>query len=184
MMITTLRHAVAVALVACTVTAGCAPAIAPPTFPVGPPYDVVVATSELAGFLRAHARRVTVERVLDGDTIVVTGDERIRLLTIGTSQCGAQAAADTLSALLPPSTPVLLSGFKGVPDKDREGRTLANVYLDRADGLINVSLYLIENGMVGLAGPFWTPDSDAGVVLEDAARTARRGTWAVCTGSP
>lgn len=190
----TLLRALAALLVAAAL-AGCTSAIATPTFPPPDPpaaVDLVVVTGELADFLRAHARRVVVERVLDGDTITVTGDERVRLLTINAPElhattraddadCGAQAAADALSALLPPGTPVLLNGLKGEPPTDRYGRTLSRVFLDRPGGLVNISLYLAEGGLVRVYTEYPTADSDDASQLADAARSAKRGLWGACS---
>lgn len=79
-----------------------------------------------------------VERVVDGDTVVVEvgGErERVRLLRIDTpelardgepAECLAQEAAAALDALLPPGEPVLLA--LDVERRDRFGRLLAHVW--------------------------------------------------------
>jgi endonuclease YncB( thermonuclease family) len=84
----------------------------------------------LRGYLEAFGRHVTIERVLDGDTIAVNpGDERIRLLTIdaaerhvathGSADCGADDAWHALPGLLPVGAEVIVNGLEGEPATDR-----------------------------------------------------------------
>ena len=79
-----------------------------------------------------------VERVVDGDTVVVEVDgerERVRLLRIDTpelardgedAECLAEEATDALEALLRPGEPVLLA--TDVEARDQYGRLLAHVW--------------------------------------------------------
>jgi endonuclease YncB( thermonuclease family) len=88
------------------------------------------APTGLRGYLEASGRHVTIERVLDGDTIAVNpGDERIRLLTIdaaerhvgthGPADCGADDAWHALQGLLPVGAEVIVNGLEGEPATDR-----------------------------------------------------------------
>lgn len=111
--------ALVVALTACT-----------PTVPTAAPAVAVPGDGLMA----------TVERVVDGDTVVVDVDgsrERVRLLRIDTpelsrdgapAECLAEAATDALAALLPPGAGVLL--VTDVEERDRFGRLLAHVWVD------------------------------------------------------
>lgn len=149
-----------------------------------------VVEAPLSDALGQVGRDVQVERVLDGDTIVVTGDERVRLLTIdapelnsrsaGPPDCGAEAAQDALEALLPPGTPVVLNGLKGEPSTDRYGRTLSNVHVWRGDHLVNVSLWLAGQGWARVYHDYRTADTAAAVPLQVEAEAADRGVWRMC----
>lgn len=133
------------ALIALTALAGaCAP-----TAPTPPTSDTAV-----------------VDYVLDGDTIEVAGPDgdrrRVRLLGINTpeiphdgesGQCGGEAAAEQLRALLPEGTPVQLIGDPEVDDEYRYGHLLR--YVELEDG------------------------TDTGAALI-TAREAGTGSWSSC----
>jgi micrococcal nuclease len=93
---------------------------------------------------------VTVERIIDGDTIVVTAGERIRLIGIDTPEtvhpskpveCFGPEASAHLASLIPPGTEVRL--VYDVERLDRFGRTLAYVW--RTDGL-DVNAAMVADG--------------------------------------
>lgn len=145
----------------------------------------------LADYLAEHGRVVRVERVLDGDTLAVTGDERVRLLTINApelntttkaddAECGAEGARDALAALLPVGTTVALSGLKGEPAQDRYGRTLANAYVVRNGNTVNVSLAMVAEGWARTYATFPTSDRSDARVLPEQAQDADRGMWSTC----
>lgn len=183
------------AVMAALTLAGCTASGPAPVIEVAPPSPTAGATvgAELGDQLAADARRVTVTRVIDGDTLAVTGDERIRLLSINASElnsrtkaddaeCGAVAARDALAVLLPAGAEVALNGLKGEPDRDRYGRTLSNVYLLRAGSPpLNVSLWLVDQGWARAYVEYRTSETDEALVLEAQARDARRGIWAMCS---
>src|SRR5205807_6725661 len=110
----------------------------------------------------------TVERVVDGDTIVVHlggRRERVRLLGIDTPesvkpntpvQCFADEASTRTKSLLPSGTAVRLEG--DVDARDRYGRLLAYVFRQR-DGLF-VNLSLAKDGY---AVPYTFPPNVAHV---------------------
>lgn len=125
-------------------------------------------------------------RVIDGDTIVVDGGERIRFIGIDTPetkdprkpvQCfGVEASAFT-SSLLPPGTPVEL--VYDVERTDRYGRTLAYVY--RSDDRVFVNEVLVRDGYaVSATYPPNVAHSDEFAVLAGDARSAERGLWGSC----
>lgn len=181
-------------LFAVLAASGCAPHTTTPTFTSATstvPAPSAVVDGQLATVLRTIGRPVVVERILDGDTLTVTGDERIRLLTIDAPElrahtkaddadCGAQAAADELAALLPPGTAVLLNGLKGEPATDRYGRTLSDVFVERPEGLVNVSLRLVETGAARVFVDYPTSETPDAEQLQAAARAAGRGQWGAC----
>lgn len=128
----------------------------------------------------------TIEGVIDGDTVVVAGGQRVRLIGIDTPETrhpdrgvecfGRQASAHT-AQLLPPGEAVRL--VHGVERTDRYGRTLAHVYRVR-DGLW-VNAALVADGY---AQVFTYPPNVAHATsllrLQRAARAQSRGLWSAC----
>jgi micrococcal nuclease len=128
----------------------------------------------------------TVERVIDGDTIVVTGGVRVRYLLVdapetasGSSECyGANAAQFNADLVLGRQVEL---GYD-TACQDRFGRTLAYVSVDGQD----VGRLLIERGYACVL--HIPPDGDARAgefrALEAAARAAGRGLWGACDPVP
>lgn len=122
-----------------------------------------------------------VVRVVDGDTIVLDGNERVRLIGVNTPESvdprrpvqwyGKEAAAWTRKALQ--GRKVRLA--HDVEPRDRFGRTLAYVFLE--DGTL-FNLRLVEEGMA-FAYPF--PPNIAHEAefraAERQAREAGKGLW-------
>lgn len=131
----------------------------------------------------------TVERVVDGDTIVVDGGERIRLIGIDTPEsvdprrpveCFGREAAAFMEALLPPGTEVRL--VFDVETEDQYGRTLA--YVHRLDGGLFVNLHLVEEGYAQAATyPPNVEHTDQFAEATREAREANRGLWNACRGA-
>jgi micrococcal nuclease len=147
----------------------------------------------LAGLPGCHAdgaacgpSEAIVERVIDGDTIVVTGDLKVRYLLVdapeitdGRHDCyGANAAQFNSDLVL--GKPVALD-YDTVCD-DRFGRTLAYVRVGGAD----VSRLLLERGYACVL--HIPPDGDARAAelgaVEAAAKRERRGLWGACDPIP
>jgi micrococcal nuclease len=136
----------------------------------------------------ASGEDVAVVRVVDGDTLIVTGGVRVRLIGINTPEsvdprrpveCFGKDAAAALARLVPPGTSVRLS--YDVERTDRFGRTLAYLYR-QPDGLF-VNAALVEQGY---AQPATYPPNVAHAVEFGAlARQARQGNiglWSACSG--
>jgi micrococcal nuclease len=131
----------------------------------------------------------TVERVVDGDTLVVRVSgrrDRVRLIGMDTPesvkpntpvQCFAIEASNRTKALLPARTPIRLVG--DVEQRDRYKRLLAYVY--RASDNLFVNLALVREGY---AVPYTFPPNVAHtsefVAAADDAREAHRGLWSTC----
>ena len=131
----------------------------------------------------------SVERVVDGDTLVVHVSgrrERVRLIGMDTPesvkpntpvQCFAVEASNRTKALLPAGTPVRLVG--DVEQRDRYKRLLAYVY--RARDNLFVNLALVRDGY---AVPYTFPPNVAHtaefVTASADARNAGRGLWSAC----
>lgn len=110
------------------------------------------APSPAASQTEGEARSVTVEHVLDGDTIIVDGDERVRLLGVDAPEvshngsiaepCANEAATLSTTTLESAKTVELVTD-DSQPATDRFGRTLAYVEADGAD----MSAKLLETGL-------------------------------------
>jgi micrococcal nuclease len=127
-----------------------------------------------------------VERVVDGDTIIVTGRVRVRLIGMDTPevvdprepvQCFGEAASRRTKALLPEGTAVRL--LYDAEHYDRYGRTLAYVYRV-SDGLF-VNAELVREGYARvLTIPPNVAHVSEFVALAADARRAGRGLWSAC----
>ena len=96
-----------------------------------------------SGSAEQQASQVDVIRVIDGDTIVISGDERVRLIGIDTpenGQCGFDEAKQALEKLLASGSATFYSGTTS--DKDKYDRLLRYIEVEGID----VGLNLISNG--------------------------------------
>jgi micrococcal nuclease len=132
------------------------------------------------------------ERVIDGDTIVVDLDgrsERVRYIGMDTPetvkpdtpvQCFGPAAHDLNARLLGSAGARVTLRFDREL-RDRYGRLLAYVYRAR-DGLF-VNAQLVRDGAARTL-PISPNTAHAGELaqLQDGARTARDGLWGACGG--
>lgn len=119
---------------------------------------------------------------MDGDTLVLRGGARVRLLQIDApetgGECYAGAAARELARVAPPGTDVVLEVDPRLDRVDRYGRLLRYV---RA-GTVNVNVELVRRGA---ATPYFYRGERGRyaqrllVALGDA-RSARRGMWGAC----
>ena len=134
---------------------------------------------------RPHAG-YAVERVIDGDTIVVSSGAHVRLVQIdspelSSGECYATAARSTLARLLPVGTRVRLELDPRLDHVDRYGRTLAYV----RKGAENVNVTLVARG----AASVWFYEGDRGryatrlMIAARAAKAAKRGLWKACAGT-
>jgi micrococcal nuclease len=135
------------------------------------------------------AGNATVERVVDGDTIIVhVGGRRERVRFIGMDtpesvkpntpvQCFAIAASNRTKSLLPAGTAVRL--VRDAEQRDQYKRLLAYVY--RAKDKLFVNLSLVHDGY---AVPYTFPPNVAHtsefVAAAADARDAGRGLWSAC----
>ena len=128
----------------------------------------------------------TVVRVVDGDTIIVSPNERIRLIGVDAPEsvapnepveCMGRESSRFLTELLPKGTEVRL-GFD-VEREDRYGRTLAYVWVTSTGVFVNAELV-----RRGFAQPLTIPPNvahaDEIADLAGDARQANRGLWAAC----
>jgi micrococcal nuclease len=123
-----------------------------------------------------------IERVVDGDTVVISGLGKARLIGIDTpevfggTECFGREASAYAKALLPAGTPVRYR--LGTEPRDRYGRAL--IYLFLRDGR-HVNELLARNGY---AQPLTiAPNVDYAQrfrALSREARRAGRGLWSAC----
>jgi micrococcal nuclease len=122
----------------------------------------------------------TVVRVVDGDTLVLDGGERVRLIGVDTPESvdprrpvqyfGKDASAFTRRVI--EGRRVRLE--RGWEKRDRHGRTLAYVFRD--DGLF-LNAEIIRQGYGHALTRFPHPHLEAFRALERQARDSRRGLW-------
>jgi len=140
----------------------------PPLQPVYPNLD------------NASVKWVTVRHVIDGDTIVVDNDLRVRYIGVDSpelhmDECFAQEAKERNQSLVNAQQVGLQ---KDVSETDRYGRLLRYVYL--ADGTM-VNARLVQDGYASVAS--FPPDVlfiDYFLQLENQARSMSRGLWGMC----
>jgi micrococcal nuclease len=130
-----------------------------------------------------------VERVVDGDTIVVRiggRTEKVRLIGIDTPEtvdprrpvgCFGKEASDHTKELLPPGTTVRL--VRDVEARDRYDRLLAYVYRARDDLFVNLAL--ARDGYASIATyPPNVAHVDELTAASAEARREGRGLWSAC----
>ena len=121
--------------------------------------------------------------MIDGDTIVLSNDIRVRLVQIdtpevGTGECFSRAAGRELRTMLPDGAALTLVADRRLDQVDRYGRLLRYVFRDGQ----NLNLELVRRG----AATVWFFDGDRGrnatqlLAAAHAARRAGRGLWGAC----
>ena len=174
-----LRAAGAGALAALLLLTGCGAGRTEPAPTMGP-----------ATALLPSGVDVVVRKVVDGDTLEVTGGERVRLIGVDTPEtkdpdrpvgCYGQEASRFTATVVPAGTAVRLVG--DAEQRDRFGRLLAYVYR-RADGLF-VNAELLRGGYAQLLTiPPNIAHTDEFVTIARQAREGSQGLWAACTLLP
>lgn len=127
--------------------------------------------------------RVALERIVDGDTIVISTGAYVRLLQIDTpelssNECYSSPARTALERLLPAGSALELRADPALDKVDRYGRLLRYVFR----GGRNVNLEMVRRGAA--APYFYNGDEGryAGRLysLAVAAKRAHRGLWGAC----
>ena len=144
---------------------------------------VVLALPACGGGSPCGPTEAKVDRVIDGDTIVLASGAHVRLVQIdtpepGTAECYSRAAGRELRRLLPVGTSVTLEADPRLDQVDRYGRLLR--YVHHAGR--NLNLVLVRTG----AATVWFYEGDRGryasqlLAAARAARHERRGLWGAC----
>lgn len=137
------------------------------------------------------ARSVAVERVVDGDTIVVSGYgaklEHVRLIGVDTPetvaprkpvQCYGPEASAYTKHLLPKGSSVILRFDAGAPERDHFRRVLAYVW---TNSHTMVNLDLVRRGYARAA--YYKPHDDYRQLFKSAEAKAKaddKGRWGAC----
>ncbi len=177
-------------LALCLASSACTddPASVLPTLSPAPSESATPATVPGRDTLEPNA---IVERVVDGDTIIVEVNgqrERVRLLGIDTpesvaqnrpDQCYGAESSTYLTALLPEGTEVAL--VLDEEARDQYDRLLA--YVVRTSDDLFINLDLLEQGYAGVL--IYDPNDHYESLFRAAERTAEDadvGLWGVCGG--
>jgi micrococcal nuclease len=151
---------------------------------VAPAFAALALLAGCAASEDASESKVTVERIVDGDTLVLTDGRRVRLVQIDApeeDECFADSASAALAELVPPGAAVRLEADSALDRIDRFDRLLRYVVRDER----NVNLELVREGA---AAP-WFYDGDRGRYADelldaaDQARAGGRGLWSACPGT-
>ena len=144
---------------------------------------LALAVATLPAGAAAFGSQTRVTHILDGDTLVVSGGTRVRLVQIdtpelGSGECYSRRSAKELRALAPVGATVRLEADPRLDSVDRYGRLLRYV----VRGGTNVNLALVGRG----AATVWFYDGVRGkyaarlLAAAQAARRERRGLWGAC----
>ena len=146
--------------------------------------ESVVTASPAAPVKASDLALVTVERVVDGDTIQIETGEKVRYIGVNTPeavdprrrvQCFGKEASEFNRNLVAGRRVRLV---KDVSERDKYGRLLRYVYLE--DGTF-VNLKIVQTGFAYAAT--FPPDVKYSQMFVEAARKAReegRGLWQAC----
>lgn len=146
-------------------------------------------TATASATLGINGEKVLVTRVVDGDTIVVEGNRKVRYIGVDTPEtvdprrpvgCFGKEASAENKKLVEGKTVILT---KDVSETDQFGRLLRLVYLPLEDGnLLFVNDYLVREGFAKAS----TYPPDVKFVeqfrqAEEEARVNNRGLWKTCS---
>lgn len=136
---------------------------------------ILVAVATLVShFQQPYTESRIVTRIVDGDTIVVEGGDRVRLLDIDTPEKGQSCyteAKDRLAELIDGKEVIL---EKGKEDKDVYGRLLRYIFIN--DTLIN--LQMVREGLANLYFYYKdTPYYSYFIEAEQAAKSENLCVW-------
>ena len=120
-----------------------------------------------SGFEARQVRQGVVERVIDGDTLVLVGGERVRLIGIDTPEKGMPCSQEAKKRLeqLVLGKHVLLA--KDVSERDKYGRLVRYVYSKR----VFVNLAIVEEGFA--TSYEFEPDTLKSEVFKEAENMAK-----------
>lgn len=128
-------------------------------------------SSRPGGLIPAAAKKMVLVRVVDGDTVVVSEDVRIRLHGIDSPEWNQPYGADATAAL---NRLVSNDIYVTVHDTDRYGRLVGEIW--NTDG-VNVNLRLVCDGYAWWYEKY-APDEFEYSECQESARAQQLGLWA------
>ena len=147
---------------------------------------VVVLAVLAAGLWLRHSQGssggAVVAQVIDGDTIVLTSGQHVRLVQIDTpekhKECYGDAASALTQQLLPAGSHVRIEQDPNLDQVDRYNRKLAYVF--KGDDDLNVTL--VREGAAGVWFFHGSRGRYASELLDavERARARHRGLWGAC----
>jgi len=133
-----------------------------------------ISTAAFTGFLVSPQETTLVERVIDGDTVVIEGDERVRLIGIDTTERGQFLFAESTFFLKELIEGKRVRLEKDITDRDKYDRLLRYIYL----GDTFVNLEMVKRGYASVL--LYEPDTEyASLLLEEEAKAREQslGIW-------
>jgi micrococcal nuclease len=135
-------------------------------------------------FLNILASAATVDRVIDGDTVVLDNDERVRLIGVDApevGQPGAERAQAFLEGMTAAADEIELQYDSDYPGdrKDTHGRTLAYLHLPNG---ICINAELIRRGYCKVLRDFPFSRKGQFINYEKEAQERHLGIWAKTKG--
>lgn len=122
----------------------------------------------------AQAFEARVSEILDGDTVVLSTGDKVRVIGINAPETHEPLGDETTRALTALVANRPLQVAVGTDKRDRYGRTLAYLNVSGQD----VGLVLVRQGLAAaVAFPPNTTRLDQYLAVEREARSARRGLW-------
>jgi len=130
-----------------------------------------------------HMESGNIERITDGDTVVLTDNRRVRLIGINTLELNepndahrkaAIDAKEALAAMLPDNEPVIL--YVGAESHDRHNRLLAHV-VRKSDHLAVAPALISQGHAIQSAVAPNTICAEYFATLERSARNQSLGVW-------
>ncbi len=149
------------------------------------PQESTTTTTERVATTTTTAASLTVIHITDGDTLDVSDGRTVRLAQVDAperGECYGDESTAALKALADGKTVELRRPTDG-PEKDKYGRTLADVIVDGQ----SVNETLVTQGAAEWYEEFASEDADLASRLQAAeagAKTAGRGLWAACYAPP
>jgi endonuclease YncB( thermonuclease family) len=145
-------------------------------------------TEAPAGWCDNPFHTAPVVSVVDGDTLVVGLDTRVRFIGVDAPEildddCWSGEAKHELKALSPPGTLVCLMPDDNSSDKDNFGRLLRYVYIQKEGKWVMENVRLIRIGAAQAYSSFLKKKMYKDDILkaESLARVENLGGWAACS---
>lgn len=158
------------------------------SFPLPASWSPIPTVQVTPAALGVAGEQAVVKKVIDGDTIELENDEKVRYIGIDTPEtvdprrpvgCFGKEASEENRKLVEGKTVYLV---KDVSETDKFGRLLRYVYLSQENGALFINDYLVRQGFAKTST--YPPDIKFTTEFLDAEREAganNRGLWQKCS---